>query len=191
MPFILNGCRHGQQAIFCLLTSFVLFASLNCRIFKPHASSKPDLSIPKGNIYLDNRNGKFLGNDGTSDSTWWLVNKKSFDSIKTKYKVLTSSKAIARLEPLQQTAVSIDSDNIQRILQLMTDSTYMDTLEHQVLVYLDLDSGTVSAVFGETGNTWPTAHRSLFILSKRIAWAPMWGPLSGYCPRAWTRHKSP
>jgi hypothetical protein len=151
MPFILNGCPNSQWTIFRLVTILVAFGSLHCTIFKSHTSSKPDLSVPKGNIYLDNHTGKFLGNDGTSDSTWWLVNKESIDTIKAKYKVLTSSKAISRLEPLHQTAVHIDSDNIQKILQLMTDSTYLDTLEHQILIYLDLDSGTVSAVFGETG----------------------------------------
>jgi hypothetical protein len=136
---------------------FALSCFFSCTFFH-RASTKNRPPSSKGNQYFNKRNAKFLDCDSTAEDTCWLVDRKSFDSIKNYYKGITGKEAISALQKLDKIRILINDDSIQTDLQAIEDSTSIFRREYQVLLYLDLDSGDVLAVFDSTGDN----HNSSF-----------------------------
>ncbi len=131
----------------CALLATTCFS--NC---KPSYSSESQL-IPDfpGNQYFTSRTAKFLGSDSTEGKSRWLIDSSAFDSIRSLYHGITTKEAMAELEKLPKTLIHFN-DSIQLLLQLIRDSSAKSGFEHQMLVYLDVNSGNLSAILGETGS---------------------------------------
>lgn len=105
---------------------------------------------PPGNKYFNNRTAKWLGSDGTAGDSCWLVDAASFDSISTRYHGITGKEARDALGRLDRIPIHIN-DSVALLLQKTRDSTALTGREYQMLIYLDLFSGNLSAVWAPVG----------------------------------------
>lgn len=112
---------------------------------------------PPGNKYFNNRTAKWLGSDSTAGDSCWLVDAASFDSINTLYHGITGKEARDELGRLDRIRINVN-DSIALLLQKTRDSTALTGREYQMLIYLDLFSGNLSAVWAPVGEN----HRDTF-----------------------------
>lgn len=116
---------------------------------------------PPGNKYFNNRTAKWLGSDSTAGDSCWLVDAESFDSISTRYHGITGEEARDGLDRLDRIPIHIN-DSIALLLQKTRDSTALTGREYQMLIYLDLYSGNLSAVWAPVGEN----HRDTFDIKR-------------------------
>jgi hypothetical protein len=117
---------------------------------------------PPGNKYFNDQTAKWLGADSTAGSdSCWLVDAASFDSISTLYHGITQKEAREGLEHLNRVRIHIN-DSVALLLQKTRDSTALTGKEYQMLVYLDLLSGNLSATWGPVGEN----HSNSFLVAR-------------------------
>lgn len=116
---------------------------------------------PPGNKYFNNRTAKWLGSDSAAGDSCWLVDAESFDSISTRYHGITGEEARDGLGRLNRIPIHIN-DSIALLLQKTRDSTALTGREYQMLIYLDLYSGNLSAVWAPVGEN----HRDTFDIKR-------------------------
>jgi hypothetical protein len=115
---------------------------------------------PPGNKYFSDHTAKWLGSDSTGGDSCWLVDAASFDSISTLYHGIGGQEARVQLEKLNRVHIHIN-DSVALLLQKTRDSTAITGREYQVLIYLDVYSGNLSAVWGPVGDN----HQNSFEVS--------------------------
>jgi hypothetical protein len=116
---------------------------------------------PPGNKYFSDHTARWLGSDSTAGDTCWLVDAAVFDSISTLYHGVGGKAARTLLERSNRVPIHIN-DSIASLLQKTHDSTALTGREYQMLIYLDLFSGNLSAVWGPTGDN----HQNSFEVSR-------------------------
>lgn len=116
---------------------------------------------PPGNKYFNNRTAKWLGSDSTAGDTCWLVDAASFDSLHTLYHGITGKEAQCALDRLDRVRIHIN-DSVALLLQKTRDSTALTGREYQMLIYLDLFSGNLSAVWAPVGDN----HKDTFDIKR-------------------------
>ena len=119
---------------------------------------------PPGNKYFNDHTAKWLGSDSTAGDSCWLVDAMSFDSVSTRYHGITGKEARDGLEKLNCIRIHIN-DSIALLLQKTRDSTAITGKEYQTLIYLDLFSGNLSAVWGPVGEN----HKNSFEYSRSLS----------------------
>lgn len=147
MPRILNFYLNGKWAALCIL--FVATTAIN---FKPtHHPKHATLSYP-GNRYFSSCTAKFLGCDSSANDGLFLIDDSLFYNIKEAHQGITGSQAITSLKDSSKYHIHIHEDTIQSLLQLVGDSSFKTSREQQMLIYLDLWTGELSAAMGEAGD---------------------------------------
>jgi hypothetical protein len=119
--------------------------------------SGDETSNPPGNKYFSKRTAHWLGSDSTAGDSCWLVDAVSFDSINIRYHGITGREARDGLGRLDRVRIHIN-DSIALLLQKTRDSTASTGKEYQMLIFLDLFSGNLSAVWAPVGEN----HKDTF-----------------------------
>ena len=119
---------------------------------------------PPGNKYFNDRTAKWLGSDSAAGDSCWLVDAASFDSVSVRYHGITGKEARDGLGRLPRVRIHIN-DSVALLLQKTRDSTAITGKEYQTLIYLDLISGNLSAVWGPPGEN----HQNSFEISRSLS----------------------
>jgi hypothetical protein len=119
---------------------------------------------PPGNKYFNASSAKWLGSDSTAGDSCWLVDAMSFDSVSALYHGITGKVARDGLGRLPRIRIHIN-DSIALLVQKTRDSTATTGKEYQTLIYLDLFSGNLSAVWGPVGEN----HKNTFEVSRSLS----------------------
>jgi hypothetical protein len=149
-----------MRQIGVLLPILICFA--NCQTLTRLASDETD--TPPGNKYFNDRTAKWLGSDSTAGDSCWLVDAASFDSVSMLYHGITGKAARNGLGSLPRIRIHIN-DSIALLLQKTRDSTAITGREYQTLIYLDLFSGNLSAVWGPAGEN----HKNGFDVARSLS----------------------
>lgn len=120
-----------------------------------------ETSNPPGNKYFNRITAKWLGSDSTAGDSCWLVDAAGFDSIDTRYHGISGKEARNGLARLERVPIHIN-DSIALLLQKTRDSTALTGREYQILIFLDLFSGNLSAVWAPVGDN----HRDTFDVTR-------------------------
>ena len=99
--------------------------------------------------YIDNRTGKKIGQDGASTDNVRLIDNRDFDAVKDANNGSTTSAAATKQLQESSTVVCVNDSEIQKELQNVNDSSR--TVEHQIYITLDRETGEVTATKGEPG----------------------------------------
>jgi len=150
------SCKTPQQ-ILVLLPALICFYC--CQTVTRLAGDETE--NPPGNKYFNNRNAKWLGSDSTAGDSCWLVDAMSFDSINTRFHGITGKEARDGLGRLDRVRIHIN-DSIALLLQKTRDSTALTGKEYQMLIFLDLFSGNLSAVWAPAGEN----HKDSFDIKR-------------------------
>jgi hypothetical protein len=106
-------------------------------------------SSENDDIYLDDRTGKVLGQDGATTNNARLINKKDFDQIQNDNGGSTTSASATSQLQGNSTLITVNEAQIQQEVQVITDLSR--TNEHQTDIVLNKYTGEVTAQRGTPG----------------------------------------
>lgn len=100
--------------------------------------------------YYSSLNGKFLGRDGEPSTTMRLIDDSRFQEISAQNNGTTSAVATSELRNASK-IITVNEGLIQTNLQSVADNSRESGVEHSVIIILDREEATISAVTGPTG----------------------------------------
>ncbi len=106
--------------------------------------------------YIDNKNGKVLGQDGASTSDIRVIKKDKFDEISKNCSGTSNSDATGQLQG-SSSIITVNDDKINKDIQDVNTETQKDGLENQTYIVLsvnnsgDKPTGEVTSIRGAEG----------------------------------------
>ena len=100
--------------------------------------------------YYSSLNGKFLGRDGEASTTMRLIDDSRFQEISAQNNGTTSAVATSELQNASK-IITVNEGLIQTNLQSVADNSRESGVQHSVIIILDREEATISAVTGPTG----------------------------------------
>ncbi|WP_317170011.1 RHS repeat-associated core domain-containing protein [Mucilaginibacter inviolabilis] len=108
--------------------------------------------------YYSNTTGKYLGSDGSATNDSRLIDESRFNTVARESHNNTTTEGATNELQLTSKVITIDNNKIQSDIQTGRDASVGDNLEHQVYLYLDRSTATISSMVGETGTN---AHSTI------------------------------